>query len=195
MQKIIETYSQSNQDIFVHSIIGNNGSYIELGGQRPVKNNNTYLLETKYNWNGVSIELDTRFEKDWKKSNRRNSILWENALTIDYVNILSQLNLTNIDYLSCDLEPAYITFCGLNIILNSGIRPKVITYEHDRYRYIPLDYSNVADRLLKFYGYKIAVYDVTTSLSNSEHYETWYVREDISVESISYKEWYRKFIQ
>ncbi len=54
-------YSQSCQDLFVSGVLNNkeNGSYLELGCSYPVESNNTYLLESKFNWTGISIDIDT----------------------------------------------------------------------------------------------------------------------------------------
>ena len=52
-------YSFSGVDVIVENIFRhkNNGIYIDIGCQHPIKNNNTYLLFKK-GWNGLNIDLD-----------------------------------------------------------------------------------------------------------------------------------------
>ena len=52
-------YSFSGVDIVIKSIFKdlNNGFYIDVGCQHPIKNNNTYLLYKK-GWHGINIDLD-----------------------------------------------------------------------------------------------------------------------------------------
>jgi hypothetical protein len=187
------TYSQANQDIFVSSVIGHNGNYIELGARRAIAHNNTYLLETEYNWKGISVEFDRRFEKDWLLSGRKNPIEWSNALTLNYKDLLKKHDISeNIDYLSCDLEPANITFCALTILINQGIFPRIITFEHDFYRYSATNYYKVATDFLNYHGYKIAVDNVTVDDTASQFFETWYVRNNIKIDMLDYQTWKTK---
>ncbi len=52
-------YSFSGVDVIIENIFRhkNNGVYIDVGCQHPIKNNNTYLLFKK-GWNGLNIDLD-----------------------------------------------------------------------------------------------------------------------------------------
>ena len=58
--KIKNNYSQAMQDMFVLTMLDGkeNGIYVEVGADQPKIISNTYLLETKFNWSGVSFELD-----------------------------------------------------------------------------------------------------------------------------------------
>ena len=44
----------------------NNGTFIEIGSQHPIFNNNTYILESKYNWTGIMIEYNSIYLDDYK---------------------------------------------------------------------------------------------------------------------------------
>ena len=50
-------YSSSGQDLLVLCLLDgvHRGRYLELGSGRPVAHNNTYLLESKYNFTGLGI--------------------------------------------------------------------------------------------------------------------------------------------
>ena len=52
-------YSFSGVDVIIENIfrLKNNGIYVDVGCQHPIKNNNTYLLFKK-GWNGLNIDLD-----------------------------------------------------------------------------------------------------------------------------------------
>ncbi len=184
--------SQSLQDRFALEICKNK-TYIEIGGNHPVKMNNTFLLETLENWKGFSIELDSKFRKVWNKSGRKNKIYWDNALTFDYLNALVENNLTTkIGYLSCDIEPPYNTFSALKKVIELGIEFECITFEHDQYQFKEHDFNQEAINFLSNYGYKVAVTDVC--VANTENYfETWFVKNDIVFDQTTYKEWKSKF--
>ena len=52
-------YSFSGVDVIIENIFrdNDNGLYIDVGCQHPIKNNNTYLLNKK-GWSGINIDLD-----------------------------------------------------------------------------------------------------------------------------------------
>ena len=52
-------YSFSGVDIIINNIFRDidNGFYVDVGCQHPIKNNNTYLLHKK-GWKGINIDLD-----------------------------------------------------------------------------------------------------------------------------------------
>ena len=59
-ESIENNWSQSMQDIFVLSMLDGkkNGVYVEIGADKPKIINNSYLLEKRFGWRGVSFELD-----------------------------------------------------------------------------------------------------------------------------------------
>ena len=106
------TNSQAYQDLFALKTCINK-SYIEVGGNRPKKWNNTFLLEEN-GFTGYTIENATKWQDKWYESNRTNQIFWENALTFDYKKALLESNIgLNVGYLSCDIDPAANTFQAL----------------------------------------------------------------------------------
>ena len=60
----MQTFSQTHQDLFVLYMNRKktNGTFLEIGSNHPIKNNNTYLLESEYQWKGIMIEYDRSFE-------------------------------------------------------------------------------------------------------------------------------------
>lgn len=128
-------YSNLCQDMFVLSILNGltNGTYIEIGGELPVRGNNTYLLESQFGWRGYSIEFKPQYDPMWK-ADRKNPLYIQDALTTDYLALAEKHDLgTVIDYLSVDIEPEEATFAALQKIDHSKLRFKVITFEHNHY--------------------------------------------------------------
>ena len=195
IQKRFE-YSHAGQDIFAKNLTGNNGTYLEVGAYLPVKNSNTYLLETKYNWKGISIEKDISHKNDWLiNKKRKNIIYFEDALSFKYKERLIENNLPlHINYLSCDIEPTCNTYKALIKIINEGISFDFISFEHDEYlRKICTndnkDYHALAINFLKKNNYKIAIDNVYSKNKPEKLFETWFVNNSIAFEELRYNEW------
>ena len=198
IQKKFE-YSHAGQDIFALNLTGKNGTYIEIGAYLPVKNSNTYLLESKYNWKGFSIELNDDFQKFWKKNKtRKNSIYFIDALAVNYREKIFENNLSlHINYLSCDIDPASNTFLALKAVINAGISFDFISFEHDDYwvkNYTddPNDYHRLGIDFLKKNNYKIAIDNIYPKNKPEKFFETWFVNNKIDFKSVSYIEWKKK---
>jgi hypothetical protein len=164
-------YSQQAQDLFVLSCLNGkeNGVYLDLGCNLPERINNTYLLESKFNWTGLSVDVDKNCTDAFKT--RKSKVLCQDATTLDYNTVINLVGTNKIDYLSLDLEPADITYkCLENIPFNS-VEFSVITYEHDFYRFGDTYRAN-SRALLKSKGYEILCVDVTSD--EGCIYEDWY---------------------
>lgn len=181
--------SQCWQDVFVHNVCGNNGTYIEIGGSWPIKNSNTYSLEIFANYKGFSIELDKKMYADhWNNSKRKNRIYWDNALAFDYATAAQENNLsTHINYLSCDIEPPKNTFDALIKIINDGLTFDVITFEHEFFK-SKINYDKLSRELLSDNGYKVAVSNVYHK-NSTDFFETWYVNKDINFTEQLFDDW------
>jgi len=55
---MIKSYSQEAQDlkVLLHYKLKKNGYFLEIGASDGINLSNTYLLEKKYNWNGICVE-------------------------------------------------------------------------------------------------------------------------------------------
>jgi hypothetical protein len=185
--------SQAYQDLFAQQInkkVNGNKTYIEIGANYPVKRSNTYNLEVNDKWTGLSVELNERYKRAWDKSTERsNSIRWCDAISLNYIDAIKQLNLpTHITYLSCDIEPVENTFKALQAVIGQGIKFDCITFEHDYYR-SETDYREIVDNYLQSAGYKIAVHNVYFNDDPNLLFETWYVNQDINFDVIEFKDW------
>jgi hypothetical protein len=90
---IDKNFAQSYQDLFVLMATKGkmSGIYLEIGSDDPYTNSNTALLETKFNWQGLSIDIKedqvTKF-----KDHRKNYAYCVDARTVNYVDLLSMSN-------------------------------------------------------------------------------------------------------
>jgi hypothetical protein len=111
-----------------------NGTFIEIGANQPIYINNTYLLESKFGWRGISIDMDSEFKTAFSNYKRTSRFILNNALDVDYEKefILSNFP-KQIDYLSLDIEPSIQTLNCLKKLPLDNYRFNVITYETDFY--------------------------------------------------------------
>ena len=110
--------SQAHQESFVLNILNEkkNGYYVELGAGWPVKNSNTYLLETKYGWNGVSFENGKKRVKKYNQK-RKNKTLLQDAITFDYLKYFYDNNL---------LLPKKIQYHRIVIHVKNTLHPHLV---------------------------------------------------------------------
>lgn len=168
------SYSQSFQDLFVVSTMNGKrgGTYLELGCSYPVEINNTYLLETDFDWTGVSVDIDPERTKVFAES-RKNDVFTEDAGNIDYDNLLSQYENNHVDYLQIDVDSEEATSKILETIDFNKYDFSVITFEHDLYwRGDAL--KNVMKKIMSDNNY-ILVAENVCSMNHQDPYEDWYI--------------------
>lgn len=172
---MIRSYSRENQDLFVLSVLDKkrNGTYVEIGGAEPIGSNNTFLLESQFDWTGISIEWDSNLANQWQGV-RKNPCLQLDATRVDYDRLFEEHGLgTHIDFLQLDIDPAENTFAVLNKINFDKYKFSVITFEHDDY------HRNTAIRtesreIIQSHGYTMVMSDVCHGHDN---FEDWYINE------------------
>ena len=194
LRKKDNKFSQSGQDQFAYNISGSNGTYLEIGAHDPVINSNTFNLEVKCNWNGISVEYDKSFQISWGDNKlRKNNVVWDDAFNINYSSLIKQRELPNrLNYLSCDIEPAENTFNILKKVISSELNFDFISFEHDKYS-IGNKYEDLSIEYLKNHNYKVAVKDVYSRNKRYKIYETWFVNNDIDFEEIDYNVWKKEY--
>ena len=177
VSSIENNYSQASQDMFVLSMLNGkeNGTYVEIGGDDPIVINNTYLLETKYNWKGISFEIESEKSNHYN-SVRKNNCICGNAITVDYSKIFEENNFsTQIDYLQLDIDPSEQTLACLKNLPLDTYRFSVITYETDAYR-SSSESVEESRSIFKDYGYE----SIAKNVLNCGHaFEDWYVDPNI----------------
>jgi len=172
-------YSEAFQDMFVLMMHKGkrNGTYLEVGAGFPVFGNNTYLLESKYDWNGVSIDIEPESAERYLRD-RINTAVCRDATQVDYVNLLEETKMPyNIDYLQLDCDPPAVTYEILQKIPFDKYKFGVITYEHDYYNDESKSYKYKSREYLLSKGYEL----VLTNIAPREgcDYEDWYVHPDL----------------
>jgi hypothetical protein len=179
--------AREHQDFFVLAMLNKKryGTYLEVGGARPIVDNNTYLLENDFGWEGCSLEWSGDLSSEWIGI-RKNPCLCADATLMDYDELLKQCNFGNhIDYLQLDIDPPHNTFKALLKINFFKYSFSVITYEHDWYA--GGDFERIASRkILESFGYTLVVSDV---MHDDIRFEDWYINPRYVSEDT-----YRKFI-
>jgi hypothetical protein len=118
--------------IFNHKRLG---SFVEIGSQDPIKNNNTFILERKLGWLGVAFDKRQMFCRfyNWR---RKSNCVDGDATCHDYAEIFAQFNLPRrIDFLQIDLDPAEASLAALCQLPHGDYRFSTIVFEHDSYQY------------------------------------------------------------
>ena len=165
------------QDIFVLMLTGGKreGTYIEIGAFHSTDLSNTCVLERDYGWKGISVEIDYDRAKEFAE-NRTNTIIIGDATKQDYPKLLAQTvgMHAEIDYLSVDCEPAATSFEALKKVLDAGIKPKIVTFEHELY-HEGSGIRNMAREYMEAMGYELLVEDVGFE---KQAFEDWYVRPE-----------------
>lgn len=169
----MDFYSQASQDKFVCIILygllhkQDQGYYLEIGGADPIYNNNSWFFEKNFQWKGVSIDIDTNHQKSWI-AYRKNKLFIEDAIKCDYLKMLNSFPHT-IDYLSLDIDGYYDKVLE-RIPFNNYIF-KVITIEHDYYRYGDL-FREKERQILTSLGYYLLCPDVS---NGGNIFEDWWI--------------------
>lgn len=184
------SFSQAHQESFVINVLDHktDGFYLELGSGWGIKNSNTYLLESKYNWNGVSVDVDPHRIADFN-SLRNNKCIFADARRFDFKKLLDSVGApTQIDYLQMDIHPASDTLIALKNLPLDNYRFSVITYEHngyidDNHKQIQLE----SQEILKNLGYELVVENLIFEQMNIA-YEDWWIDP-----AVIKKENYEKF--
>lgn len=181
-EKIDKNFSQAYQDMFALTMLNGktNGTYVEIGAMDAVFISNTYLLEKEFGWKGLSIDIDSTTKKTFKKNHRKNSVIIQDALTIDYSAVFKKNNFSyQIDFLQVDIEPQANTLNCLKILPLDTYRFSVISYETDYYdpsvsREASKKNRDESRHILLAHGYELVVGNVA-NVSNEDPFEDWYV--------------------
>lgn len=180
-------YGQSGQDMFVYTLTNQkkNGYFLEIGSNHPINHNNTYILEKKYDWKGIMVEIDGNFLNSYKQ-HRPNSIhVINNATQVNYYNLLKTNQFpTNIDYLQIDLDvnnkSTLDTLIALDKHVFNEYKFACITFEHDVYTGNYFNTKEIAKKIFKERGYVCLFDNVETYWMNGfKEYEDWYVYPDL----------------
>lgn len=178
----VEYFSQIGQDMFVlwATQFKKNSFFVDIGAHDPTFINNTYLLESVYNWSGLLVEIDKQCV-DKYSSVRNCGYLCSDARSVDYRGKFKELGFPkDMGYLSLDLEPPPVTLECLKKIPLDEYRFATVTYEHDIYRSNSSEKCRTESReIFKKYGYELICPDVTWNAHLEDPFEDWYVHPEL----------------
>ena len=181
-------YSQAGQDKFVVESLNynENGYFLEIGSAHYDEHNNSYYLEKELNWNGIMIEYDNNYLKDYIKY-RPNSIhVINDAQKIDYIKLLELNKVPNIiDYLQIDLDVHNRS--TLNVLekfdktIFHEYKFATVTFEHDSYRGNFFNTKELSRSIFKKHGYLLVYPDVSVDHKKTTYgsFEDWYIHPDL----------------
>lgn len=177
-ETIHNTYSQAWQDLFVLTMLNgkNSGTFLEIGAGAPVsEGNNTFLLE-KFNYSGISIDIDSARHQEWAAERPNSKFIVGNALELDYTEVLDKFP-NQIDYLQIDIDPAGNSLRALKKLPHNQHRFSVITFETDLYAN-NTQVKEQSKQLLHNLGYELVVENAAIKNHYTHEwvaFEDWYV--------------------
>lgn len=184
-----ESNSQAMQDLFVLAVSQvRGGSFIEIGGFHSRDLSNTHLLETEFAWRGVIIEIIPSLAAELAE-NRKSHVLTQDALRVRWRDLIrSEICSAEPDYLQVDCEPALSSLLALARVMGAGIRPRIVTFEHDAYaraRLLSVFHQGRTVRVLsrvmmRSLGYLLVGPNVLTK--SGKPFEDWWVRNDVRLD-------------
>lgn len=189
--KRLEINGHAYQDLFVlfANNFKQNGYYIEIGSAWPKHTNNTYILETEFNWKGIMVEYDQNYLESYL-STRPNSVhVIKDATTIDYIDLFKRNNVPEtVDYLQIDLEVDNESTLKVIKLFDEYIFDKykfrTITFEHDFYRGDFYNTRYISRQILHKRGYVLLFPDVGIGIdTNFSSFEDWWVHPELVSES------------
>lgn len=163
-----ESHSQAGQDRFVREVLGADyiGSFLDIGANHPVDRSNTFALEQHMGWTGLCVENDANCVRLLREQ-RTAEIVDGDATRVtlkmkrDY------------DYLSLDVDES--SEAALGHLLGIAGRFKVLTVEHDAYRFGEERRRRMV-HLLRAAGYEILCGEVC---DQGMSFEVWAVDQSL----------------
>lgn len=148
-------YGQAGQDAFVCRLcnaIANRGVFVDLGAGHPRDGSNTFVLESRHDWEGIVADIAT---KDQLLEHRTADVFGD-AFDPEVDKAIlkwAEVACSHIDYLSLDLEPPELTLKRLLTLPLHEVRFGIITCEHDLYRDKTGSIKAAMEGILTHHGY------------------------------------------
>jgi hypothetical protein len=174
---------QCSQDMFVLAALlkKHGGTFLEIGSNDPIHINNTFLLESEFDWKGVMVEYEEKYLPSYIEKRKNSHYIMKDATKIDYVNELEKANMpTSIDYLQIDLEVNNRSTLDTLILLDNTVFDTytfaTVTFEHDIYRGNYFNTQQISRDIFHKRGYVCVFKDVC---SEGVPFEDWYVHPSL----------------
>jgi hypothetical protein len=157
-----ESRSLDSQESFVINVLRQKtkGYFVEVGSNHPFIANNTSLLESKFDWSGVALDIDEGYVEEYNESRKTECVLAD-AMSFDYASYFKEHGFPQqIDYLQIDIDdtPRHANLKALIQLPLAEYRFSVITIEHGVNTDYTLEELRRAQRtILTSYGYQLVV--------------------------------------
>ena len=174
MRSIEASKSQAYQESFVLNVLNFKcfGTFLELGAGDGIEASNTFLLDNKFNWKGLSLEYDLEMYTAFKTM-RRTECLCEDATNWEATRHLERRDFPKqIDYLQIDVDPARQSLEALVNLPLGDYRFSTITFEHDYYVEKDSEVRDASRTLLKSLHYHLFFAGVQT---HGRNFEDWWI--------------------
>lgn len=178
-------HSQAKQDEFTLAVLKNkkNGWWLELGGNDPVQISNTYCLEHDFGWQGITVEMDSKWLPTYQEKRPRMHPIISNATLVDYAARLQFLSAPKqMDYLQIDLEPSNRSTLTCLEILDRTVMDEytfgVVTFEHDFYTGNHHNTREASRFIFERRGY-IKLFSDVYCYTEQQLFEDWYVHPSV----------------
>lgn len=172
---ITKNYSEAYQDIFVLCILNgkHNGNYLDIGCDSNYSGTNTFLLEDKFSWQGITYgNVDTGYVH-----NRKNAYVYVNTHSIDEMNNIFVGVPDTIDYLNITSDEPLKSYNILQSIPFSKNKFSVITHEHLHCDDETGNYRNMSRSFLSNHGYILVRGNI--SMGRLGSYCDWWIHKSI----------------
>ena len=175
---------QAQQDKFViHALQGKpRGYFVEIGSNHPTHSNNTYLLESKYDWKGIMVEYEPRFLPLYKEHRPRSVHIIGDASQVYYKSVFETLKAPRaMDYLQIDLEEengsTLRTLENLDRNIFDTYTFATVTFEHDIYHSNKHNTRQISREIFAKRGYIPVFQDINNGYDYP--YEDWYIHPSL----------------
>jgi hypothetical protein len=147
--------------------------------------NNSYLLETEYNYRGLLVEYDPRFAAGYRRHRPNSIAVIGDAQTVNYRGLLDSHHFPEqIDYLQIDLDVNNRSTLNTLELLDRTVFEKykfaTVTFEHDIYTGNHFNTREISRRIFANRGYVLLFPDVSVSYQGRDCvFEDWYVHPNL----------------
>ena len=180
----MQYFSKEGQDRFAHILIGNKGTFLDLGCNHPYAGNNTAALE-QLGWSGIVVDYQPRWVSLNQKA-RSAQVLQSDTASPNFITDLIEIapDLA-FDYISVDVDEASIE--TLRLLIDSDVTFKCMTFEHSLFE--DPNQKNFSKSILSEKGYTILFEDVLCDLSHdgymcAQPFEDWWIDPTAFPESL-----------
>jgi hypothetical protein len=134
---MIEFHSHEQQDEFIYNLFKQkqNGFFLDISCGNPIIGSNTYTLEKELGWTGYGFDIGNCENLYQWSQKRKAQFVKADATSEQLTNFLKENVKQTVDYISLDVDAngTNLALQALKRVLDSGIKFKAMTFEHECY--------------------------------------------------------------